>query len=220
MKLILDISVYIIPNFLFYRIKTIKIQLFTKMGYPKLEKIKNFVFNRILPLNKIELTSMSLTITNLVANCLFGTFLILMVFFADESTFSKVSEPIKNRVVMQMTDEITNNIMTASFFSMINIIIILLLLNCLRKESSPIFDKIFLLILVLLQSSKHILIIIICSEIRSLILSQDIVFSIINSINLVLLVFWNILFENFYFTLNYSSKNLLARFNFPYHTFT
>lgn len=133
------------------------------MGYPKLEKIKNFVFNRMLPLNRIEFTSLSLALTTLVANCLFGTFLILMVFFADESTFSEVSEPIKNRLVMQMTDEITNNIMTTSFFSMINMIIIILLLNFFRKESSGIIDKIFYVILVLLQSIKYLLIIIICS---------------------------------------------------------
>jgi hypothetical protein len=117
----------------------------------------------MLPLNRIEFTSLSLALTTLVANGLFGTFLILMVFFADESTFSEVSEPIKNRLVMQMTDEITNNIMTTSFFSMINMIIIILLLNCFRKESSGIIDKIFYVVLVLLQSIKYLLIIIICS---------------------------------------------------------
>ena len=73
------------------------------------------------------------------------------------------------------------------------------------------------MLLILIQAFKYLSIIVICSHIRQLVLSGEVIFSVVNFLNLVGLVAWNLIFENYYFTLNYGVKNLLAKFYSPYH---
>ena len=80
-------------------------------------------------------------------------------------------------------------------------------------------DKILLLLLFLLQTFKYLSIIVLCSVIRYLFLNGEILFTLINSLNLIGIIFWTILFDNFYFTINYGLKNLMAKFYLHQYVF-
>jgi len=68
-----------------------------------------------------------------------------------------------------------------------------------------------LFLLLTIDGLKYALIIILTTQTRLLIIKQEFFPSVINLINIVFVFVWSLVFRNFYFSLSYGTKNVMAK---------
>lgn len=95
--------------------------------------------------------------------------------------------------------------------TLLNALIALLFLNNFKKSLNQVLDRMLLFLLLTIDGLKYALIIILTTQTRLLIIKQEFFPSVINLINIVFVFVWSLVFRNFYFSLSYGTKNVMAK---------